>query len=74
MYKIEFNHFNDVKILEWCREQFGPNLISDRAFGNGWRRQVEVVANDRYGNGSRIVEYIVFDREQDAILFALRWA
>lgn len=75
MYKIKFNHSKDLEVIAWCTEQFGgPNIPRPNCSGNGWYHQVDI---ERYETlsafGARVVESIVFDREKDAMLFALKW-
>lgn len=78
MHKIEFDHHNDLEVFAWCTEQFGgPNIppSNNCNYGRGWYYDVNIeIMDSDYQLGARVVKSIVFDREQDAVLFALKWA
>lgn len=69
MYEIKFDHKHYPEARQWCREQFGHNLIhDDRSFGIGWYHTAKLLDDDV------VQDVMVFDRKQDAVLFALRWS
>lgn len=73
MYKVEFDHSKDLEVFAWCAEHFGGS--GDPRHGKGWYHHMDIVRVDNeYQLGARVVESIIFDREKDAMMFALRWA
>lgn len=64
------------RMCSWCHEQFGRRFsIVDRLnFSRDGTWQCMYDGVNREHDGSQITYVFSFDHEQDAVVFALRWA
>jgi hypothetical protein len=75
MVELKFQDENTLNIIQWLRENVGPETAKDQLgfYGKGWMLH-HTTKPTHTGKRYRVVTRIILDNPKDEVIFRLRWA